>query len=337
MSTSPEIEINSQINPKLGLHLPALDLWLDAPRAKPFSFISHAHSDHMARHQKIICSPVTAHLLQRRYHIARDRLLIQPFHEPFHYMGHDITLLPAGHIPGSAMLHVRHLSNQASLLYTGDFKLRPSRAAEPAAWLPADTLIMESTFGLPHYVLPPAAEIEQSILRFIHESIAEHATPILLGYSLGKAQEIAAILAAHNLPFVSSKTVYEMTHACREAGCTLPDPMLWDGKIPLGTTLIAPPQILKQPEFFHISNPRTCMMTGWAINPSAKFRYGTHAAIPLSDHADYPDLLQTAAIVKPKKIITIHGSTRELASSLRNIGFNAWSHYGNDQLDLPLF
>jgi DNA ligase-1 len=194
---------------------------------------------------------------------------------------------------------------------------------------------MESTFGLPHYVLPAATEIEQSILRFIHESIADHATPILLGYSLGKAQEIAAILTAHNLPFVSSKTVCEMTQACREAGCHLPAPILWDGDIPAGTTLIAPPQILKQAQYFQIPNPRTCMMTGWAINPSAKFRYGTHAAIPLSDHADFPDLLHTVEIVKPKKIITIHGSTRELASSLRQRGYNAWSHYGNDQLDLP--
>ena len=335
MSQPPDIQINPEIHPKNGLHLPALDLWLDAPRAKPFSFISHAHSDHVARHQQILCCPVTAHLLQRRYRIARDRLTIQHFHESVTWNEHSITLLPAGHIPGSAMLHVRNLHSQASLLYTGDYKLRPSRAAEPASWLQADTLVMESTFGLPHYVLPSAAEIEQSILRFIHESIADHATPILLGYSLGKAQEIAAILTAHNLPFVSSKTVCEMTQACREAGCHLPAPILWDGDIPAGTTLIAPPQILKQAQYFQIPNPRTCMMTGWAINPSAKFRYGTHAAIPLSDHADFPDLLHTVEIVKPKKIITIHGSTRELASSLRQRGYNAWSHYGNDQLELP--
>lgn len=336
MSQLPEIQINPEIHPRHGLHLPALDLWLDAPRAKSFSFISHAHSDHVARHQRILCSPVTAHLLQRRYRIARDRLTIQHFHEPITWNDHCITLLPAGHIPGSAMLHVRSLCSQASLLYTGDYKLRPSRAAEPASWLQADTLIMESTFGLPHYVLPPAADIEKSILRFIHNAIADHATPVLLGYSLGKAQEIAAILAAHHLPFVSSKTVCEMTQACREAGCTLPEPQLWEGKIPLGTTLIAPPQILKQPEFFSIPHRRSCMMTGWALNASAKFRYGTDDAIPLSDHADFPDLLETAALVQPKKIITIHGSTRELASTLRQRGYNAWSHFGNDQLDLPL-
>ena len=44
--------------------------------------------------------------------------------------GFRLRLLPAGHIPGSAMLHVTRLEDNASLLYTGDFKTRRSRTAE---------------------------------------------------------------------------------------------------------------------------------------------------------------------------------------------------------------
>ena len=53
-----------------------------------------------------------------------------------------------------ARKHAAH----GSPLYTGDFKLRPACSAEPCA-TPRDTLIMETTFGWPHYVFPPTAEV----------------------------------------------------------------------------------------------------------------------------------------------------------------------------------
>jgi DNA ligase-1 len=70
------------------------------------------------------------------------------------------------------------------------------------------------------------------------------------------------------------------------------------------------------------------------MDPSAKYRYRSSTAIPLSDHADFPDLLRLVDLVKPKKIFTLHGSTRELAATLRARGHEAWSIYGDDQLEL---
>ena len=317
-----------------GLYLPEADLWLDPRRGRERAFVSHAHSDHVARHGGILCSPVTAHLLQVRYRIARDRLCIREFHESHEWNGFLLTLRPAGHIAGSSMLHAVDLSSGASLLYTGDYKLRQSRSLSPAELCAADTLIMESTFGLPRYVLPPASEIEQQICDFVRDALADSATPVLLGYSLGKAQEIAAILHAHDLPYSQTSTVAHMSDACRDTGMALPEAPVWKGSTPPGHALIAAPQFLKHPDFAKIINPRTAVMTGWALNPGARFRYGCDAAIPLSDHADYPDLLRTAELVNPGKIITVHGSTRELAARLRALHFNAWSHFGHDQLEL---
>lgn len=332
MSDLPEI----RLSPGTGLHLSDLDLWLDARRPKPRAFISHAHADHVSRHQSILCSPVTAHLLQVRYRIAQDRLDVLDFHQPRRYGNFLITLLPAGHIAGSAMLHAMDESTGASLLYTGDYKLRPSRSAETATWKTAETLIMESTFGLPRYVLPDPTTIETQVCDFVRASIADGHTPVLLGYSLGKAQEIAAILHAHNLPALSTSSVAKMTEACRSAGISLPPAEIWKSDIPRGYALIAAPQILRHTDMARIAKPRSAMMTGWALNPSSRYRYGCDTVIPLSDHADFPDLLRTAEIVQPKKIITVHGSTRELAASLRAKNFNAWSHYGDDQLEFTL-
>ena len=318
------------------IHLPDVGLWLDPRRSKPFAFVSHAHSDHVARHQQILCSPVTAHLLKIRYRINPERMMPCDFFQAKEIAGFRYTLLPAGHIAGSAMIHITCLNSGATLLYTGDYKLRSSRTVETASWLKADTLIMESTFGLPRYVLPPAEQIEKQIVTFVSETIERGDTPILLGYSLGKAQEIAAILAAHDLPFLSAACVATMTEACRKVGMPLPEAELFHDHVPRGFSLIAPPQALRLAAMAKLPRLRSAIMTGWAIDPGARFRYRTDATIPLSDHADYPDLLRTVELVEPENILTVHGSTRELAAALRSRNHNAWSIHGDDQLELPL-
>src|SRR5438046_5605329 len=104
-----------------------------------------------------------------------------------------ITLLPAGHIFGSAMALVE--TEDGSLLYTGDFKLRRGLSAEPCEPRAADILIMETTFGLPHYQFPPTDAVMKGVLRFCKEALDNDETAVLLGYSLGKSQEILCALA----------------------------------------------------------------------------------------------------------------------------------------------
>src|SRR5687768_7869224 len=139
-----------------GLELPGQALWLDPWEEKPFAFVSHAHSDHIAGHREIIASANTARLMEARLPgVRREHLL--PFGETAEFPGFLATLLPAGHIFGSAQIYVE--TDEGTLLYTGDFKLRPSLSAEPAEWRHAETLIMETTYGLPKYRMPPTDEV----------------------------------------------------------------------------------------------------------------------------------------------------------------------------------
>jgi Cft2 family RNA processing exonuclease len=110
----------------------------------------------------------------------------------------QVTLFPAGHIFGSAQFFLR--TEDDSVLYTGDFKLRRGQSAEPAEWTTADTLIMETTYGLPRYRLPPTEEVITRIVAFCRDAIDNNEVPVLLGYSLGKAQEILCALAAVGTP-----------------------------------------------------------------------------------------------------------------------------------------
>src|SRR4029450_11482839 len=94
---------------------------------------------------------------------------ILPFGEKRMVHGVDVMLLPAGHIFGSAQCLV--FAGDEALLYTGDFKLRPGKSAEPAEWRHADTLVMETTFGVPRYRFPPTKEVINRIVAFCGETI----------------------------------------------------------------------------------------------------------------------------------------------------------------------
>jgi len=122
-----------------GVYLPNEDIWLDPWDAKPFAFVSHAHSDHIAPHEEIVVSERTSRLMQARLPGER-REHVLPFGIPKTVRGLEITLLPAGHIFGSAQFCLQ--TDVGSLLYTGDFKLRPGLSAEAAQWQQADTLVM---------------------------------------------------------------------------------------------------------------------------------------------------------------------------------------------------
>src|ERR1043166_9453768 len=110
-----------------GVFLPGSDLWLDAWEPKPFAFVSHAHSDHIAPHAEIVLSEGTARLMKSRMPGTRIEHVL-PFGEQRRGRDLDLTLLPAGHIFGSAQLFLADGSE--TLLYTGDFKLRPGKSAE---------------------------------------------------------------------------------------------------------------------------------------------------------------------------------------------------------------
>ena len=68
---------------------------------------------------------------------------------------------------------------------------------------------------------------------------------------------------------------------------------------------------------------RTAVISGWALDSGAKYRYRCDAAFPLSDHADYPELLQFVELVQPRRILTLHGYAREFAGTLRERGYLA--------------
>jgi DNA ligase 1 len=316
-----------------GAYLPASDLWLDPWEAKRFAFVSHAHSDHIAPHEEMILSERTARLLQVRMPGTRTEHVL-PFGEERRVHDVDVTLLPAGHIFGSAQLFLA--TENETLLYTGDFKLRHGKSAEAAEWRQADTLIMETTFGVPRYQFPPTEQVIAQIAAFCREAIEDSAVPVLLGYSLGKAQEILCSLDGVGLTPMLHGSVYQMARIYEQFGQPFCKYVRYNKNDVAGKVLICPPSASHSPMIQKIPRKRIAMITGWAVDPNAVYRYQVDAAFPLSDHADYNDLIRCVDLVQPKRVFTLHGFASEFARDLRERGIEAWALSEENQMELKL-
>src|SRR5512141_2787329 len=111
-----------------GLHLTGTSLWLDATRKTELSFISHAHSDHIARHERVIATSPTVALMTHRLGKLPAALPV-PYNRPFELGPLVLELLPAGHMLGSAQLRATR-ADGVRVTYSGDINFSPMLTAE---------------------------------------------------------------------------------------------------------------------------------------------------------------------------------------------------------------
>ncbi len=320
-----------EVSYKKGVWLPQLGWWLDCQHGTPRSFVSHAHSDHIARHRESLCTPATARLMHERLGGRRQVTTLRYGEKHALAFGCEVALHPAGHILGSAQFHAA--TEHGTLLYTGDFKLRPGLAAERCATPRADVLIMETTFGLPRYVMPPTERIHADIVAFCRQALAENITPVLYAYALGKTQELVQLLGQAGLPIMLAPAAHRMTQVYEELGQKMPPYAEFEPARHAGHVVIMPH---RSPQLDWINPKRTAAVTGWAIDSGTKYQYGCDAAFPLSDHADFNDLLAFVELVQPKVVYTLHGFAKEFALTLRQRGVEAWAVGQGNQLELSL-
>jgi Cft2 family RNA processing exonuclease len=333
------------------LYVAALDLWIDSLRERDRAYVSHGHSDHAREHATVVTSPNSARVCRLRFGRSRgDRakqtsLLAETaprpairfeehaFNEPWLERGHRLTLFSAGHVLGSSQLMIE--GDAGSFVYTGDFKLARSYTCEPPEVKKCDVLLMECTYGRPQYVFPSRDEVEDRIVDFAQTALADGCAPVFFAYSLGKAQEAMAILAKANIPVTTHGAVHAMARVYEEAGVRLGAYEKYDAALYDGTSaLIWPPSGKTRPKSSHNRPLRTAMLTGWALDSGAAYRYGADAIIPLSDHADFPALLTYIERAEPKKVLLNHG-WRDFVWRLRRMGIDA--EYLEQHQQLALF
>lgn len=299
-----------------GLKLTQLDLGIDICRRQKRGFISHAHADHMAKHQMAFCTPQTAQLYHHRHGVRQVTEL--PYGQPQQFGDTRLTTFPAGHVLGSAML-LAELGEQ-SLLYTGDFKLGASLTAEEAVLPRADVLVMESTYGDPSYRLPPREEVVATLVRVVRQALEDGYTPVVHAYVLGKAQEVTRILTSAGIPVLQHPIAYAVTRVYQACGVEMGEVAEYLGEALPGHAVVVPPVHQKTWRVPGLKRVRTIAVTGWAHNP--RFPLRVDHAVPLSDHADFDQLIECVERVAPRVVLCTHGSP-SFVERLRERGFNA--------------
>ncbi|MEM3412091.1 MAG: beta-CASP ribonuclease aCPSF1 [archaeon] len=108
-----------------------------------------------------------------------------------------ITFYNAGHILGSAMVHIHIGEGLHNILYTGDFKFGYTELLNPAEseFPRLETLIMESTYGSPQDVQMPRYLGEKKMMDLIHETIEKNGIVLIPSFAVERAQEIMLVIA----------------------------------------------------------------------------------------------------------------------------------------------
>lgn len=306
------------------LRVSGTELYLDPGENRPFAVVSHGHADHIGRHRFFLATPPTAAFLRLRVDRKIEGRELQYF-ETHREGDREIRLLPAGHVLGSAMIQVR--SEAGTLLYTGDFRLRRSRTAEAAVVEPADCLITESTYGDPFWRFPDRSVTEARLLEIVRSIRNRGDTPVILAYSLGKAQEAMAVLAEAGERCVVHPVVAAVSRIYEKFGVALGPWQTWSpqGSL-LGTStsdlrnaaVIIPPHMKR--DIRAVPRRKTIALTGWALDPRRS--QWTDHALPFSDHADFDELLELIDMARPSVVYTTHGSA-PFARELRRRGIAA--------------
>jgi putative mRNA 3-end processing factor len=298
-----------------GLILSKARLSIDFRRRQPRGFISHAHTDHIARHELALCTPATSSLYQFR--LGPRPTLLMPYRQTIEWGGLRLTTYPAGHCLGSAMLLAE--DGDQSLLYSGDFKLGESATAERAELPHADILVIESTYGTPEYRMPPREKAIDQLITLVQQAINNGATPVIQAYILGKAQEVTWLLTAAGIPVLQQRKIFEVSQVYEQHGVSLGRYELFTGQVKPGWALMVPPGT----GLVHQLDRRVSfVVTGWAVDPRAKYRFGVDHAIPLSDHADYDELFEAINRVAPRIIYCTHGP-ESFVDRLLEAGYDA--------------
>jgi len=311
------------------LLIKSLNLYLDSKKSQPCGYISHAHSDHIAKHHKIYCSPATFDLIRLRMKNPIAHPL--PFNQMHSIDNIRLKILPAGHILGSSQLYIE--TEEQTLLYTGDFRLRKSRTAEPFIYQKSDVLIMESTFGLPRYKFPEREEVELMLLNTLRAKLNEGTVPIVFAYSLGKGQELLHLLSHSDLPLAVDYPILKYVNVYLKYGVQFGLYEKLRRSDFRDKVLLLPAHMRRHRFVSSIKNKYMIYLSGWGMDENAARRFGVDLVLPYSDHADYDELLNLVDHVSPKEIYCTHGFD-QFVTILNNQGFRASPLFPKKQMDL---
>jgi putative mRNA 3-end processing factor len=309
-----------------GLYCAPGEFHIDPIAPVPRAVITHGHADHArAGHGATLSTPETAAIMALRYGKEHaTRIETAPYGQATRVGDATVTLLPAGHILGSAQVLIEH--GGMRVIVSGDFKRRRDPTCAPFEPTRCDLFITEATFGLPVFRHPSDAH---EIGRLLASMALYPERAHLVGvYPLGKCQRVLCLLreAGYDKPVFLHGALQALTDLYVslgvDVGATAPL-----GDLPRdtlkGALVLCPPSALADRWSRRLPDPVTAMASGWMQVRARARQQGAELPLTISDHADWDELLQTVKDVQAPEVWITHGREDGLAHALLKQGVKA--------------
>ncbi len=309
-----------------GLFCKAGAFFIDPIRPVKTAVITHGHADH-ARfgHAKVVATPDTLAIMASRFGdgFAQEKVEL-PYKQAIHLCNARVTLFPAGHILGSAQVLVEH--EGARLAVSGDYKRRTDRTAREFELVPCDIFVTEATFGLPVFCHPdPQKEIEKLLTSL---AIFPGSCHLVGCYPLGKTQRVISELrrTGYNKAVYLHNSLFRTTQLYEQRGIRLGPyaPVTKENRKQLaGEIVLCPPSQLAAPWSRSLPSVIRAAASGWMQIRARAKQQRVELPLVISDHCDWPELIQTIHECGASEIWVTHGREEALVHYCRKSGLEA--------------
>jgi putative mRNA 3-end processing factor len=309
-----------------GLYCAPGDFHIDPTRPVPRAIITHGHGDHARPgNGKVLATAATLAIMRQRYgDEAGASLQAIGYGEAVTIGGVSVTLVPAGHVLGSAQVVLDYRGSRA--VVSGDYKRRADPTCAPFEPINCDVFITEATFGLPVFRHPPD---RLEIAKLLHSLQLFPERCHLVGvYALGKCQRVLALLrrAGYEEPVYLHGALFGLVELYERFGVAL-GPVLPCLDLPRdalkGKIVLAPPGAIADRWSRRLPDPVSALASGWMrVKQRAKAR-GVELPLVISDHADWDELTATLADVAAAEVWVTHGHEEALVHYAQMQGFRA--------------
>ncbi|MCW3080855.1 ligase-associated DNA damage response exonuclease [Segetibacter sp.] len=318
-----------------GLCCPQGQFYIDPWKPVDKALITHGHSDH-ARwgSQSYLCHRYTKPILQLR--LGDNAYQTVEWGETIFMNGVKISFHPAGHVIGSSQIRLEYKGEV--WVVSGDYKVVNDGLSGQFEAVPCNTFITESTFGLPIYKWKSPEQINKDIQIWIQKNTADKKTSVITAYSLGKAQRVIQAIAEVTEKIYVHGAIFNIHETLVKAGWKLPQVhrITHDtAKVELaGSVVVAPPSADGSSWMKRFPDPVVGVCSGWMQVRGNARRRNVDAGFVMSDHADWPGLLQAVKATGAEKVFVTHGFQATFSRYLNELGIEAGevkTEYGNDE------
>ncbi len=309
-----------------GLFCAPGNFYIDPPAGAERALITHGHADHArAGHKHVLATFETIEIMKVRYGVnCAGQFQIARYGSSETIEGVGVRFVPAGHILGSAQIVLEWAGSR--IVVSGDYKRADDPTCAPFELVPCDVFVTEATFALPVFRHGPVTgeigKLMQSMAR------QPQRTHLVGAYGLGKSQRVMKLvrLAGYDRPIYLHGAHAALTDLYVRLGQDFGDIRLVSeasAEDLAGALVMCPPSALGDRWSRRFDDPVAGFASGWMRVRGRARQRGVELPLVISDHADWPELIDTIVATGAEDVWVTHGRDDALVHQLGQMGRRA--------------